>query len=88
MDSVTNKTRLVENVYRVKKTKANYNDYIHQLQKTKKTTKLQKKKQYEINKGRTLIRKQNESNKETKQSERRQKRENLVEDFDSGSFFE
>ena len=52
------------------------------LQKTKKTTKLQNKKQYELNKRRTLIRKQNESNKETKQNERRQKRENMVEDID------
>ena len=46
----------------------------------KKKTKLQKKK---------LIRIQNESNKETKQNERRQKRENLVEeDIDLGRFFE
>ena len=34
--------------------------------KTKKSKKLQKKKQHELNKRRTLIRKQNESNKETK----------------------
>ena len=35
-----------------------------------------------------MIRKQNESNKETKQNERKQKKENLVEDIDLGSFFE
>ena len=56
-------------------------------QKTKKTRKLQKK-QYELNKRRTLIRKQNEPNKETKQNEGRQKRENMVEDIDLGRFFE
>ena len=58
------------------------------MQKRKKTTKLQKKKRYEFNKRRTLIIKQIESNKETKQNERRQKRENMVEDNDSGRFFE
>ena len=35
-----------------------------------------------------MIRIQNESNKETKQNERRQKRENTVEDIDTGRFFE
>ena len=35
-----------------------------------------------------MIRIQNESNKETKQNERRQKRENIVEDVDLGRFFE
>ena len=45
-------------------------------------------KQNEINKRRKLIRKQNESNKETKQNERRQKRENMVEYIDLGRFFE
>ena len=35
-----------------------------------------------------MIRIQNESNKETKQNERRQKRENMVEDIDTGRFFE
>ena len=50
-----------------------------QLQKTKKKTKLEKKK---------LIRKQNESNREIKRNERRQKRENIVEDIDIGRFFE
>ena len=46
-----------------------------QLQKTK----LEKKK---------LIRKQNESNRETKRNERREKRENIAEDIDLGRFFE
>ena len=45
-----------------------------QLQKTKKKTK--------------LSRKQNESNRAIKQNERRQRRENMVEDFDIGRFFE
>ena len=35
-----------------------------------------------------LIRKQKESNKETKQNERIQKKENVVEDIDIGRFFE
>ena len=40
-----------------------------------------------------MIRRQNESNKETKQNERkqnerRQRRENMVEDIDTGRFFE
>ena len=35
-----------------------------------------------------MIRSQNESNKETKQNERRQKRENMVEDINIGKFFE
>ena len=35
-----------------------------------------------------MIRKQNESNKETKQNERRQRRENMVEDIDLGRIFE
>ena len=35
-----------------------------------------------------MIRKQNESKKEIKQIERKQKRENMVEDFDLGRFFE
>ena len=45
----------------------------------KKKTKLQKKK---------LIKRQTESNKETKRNERRQKRENIVDDIDLGRFFE
>ena len=73
---------------RIKKIKENYNDYNQQLQKTKKPTKLQKKKEYELNKRRKLIRRQNESNREKKQNERRQKRENIVEDVDLGRFFE
>ena len=56
---------------------------------TKKTTKLQSEKQYEIIKRRTLIKKQNESNREIKQKERSQKRQNLIfEDIDLGRFFE
>ena len=35
-----------------------------------------------------MIRRQNESNKETKQNERRQKRENIAEYIDLGRFFE
>ena len=55
----------------------------------KQKTKVQKKKQYEKNKRRTLIRKQNESNREIKQNEKRQKRQNLIdEDIDLGRFFE
>ena len=45
----------------------------------KEKTKSQKKK---------LIRKQNESNREIKRNERRQKRENMVDDIDLGRFFE
>ena len=65
-----------------------YKKYNRQLQKTKRPTKLQKKKEYELNKRRKLIRIQNESNKETKQNERRQKERNIVEDIDIGRFFE
>ena len=44
---------------------------------------------YELNKRRTLIRKQNESNKEMKQNERKQKRENILDEgIDLGRFFE
>ena len=53
-----------------------------QLQKTK------KKKQYELNRRRFLIRKQNESNREMKQDERIQRRKNMIEDIDVGRFFE
>ena len=74
---------------RIKKIKENYDDYNRQLQKTQKSTKLQKKKEYELNKRRKLIRRQNESNRERKQNERRQKRENIAEeDIDVGRFFE
>ena len=42
-----------------------------------------------MNKRRILIREQNESNKEIKQNERKQKRENVLEeDIDLGRFFE
>ena len=59
-----------------------------QYQKARKTTKLQKKKKYELNKRRASNRKHNESNKDMKQNERKQKRVNLVEeDFDLGRFF-
>ena len=69
-----NKTRLAVKRYRDN----------HQSQKTK----LQKKKQYEVNKKRALIRKQNEINLK-KQKERKQKREKMIEqDIDSGRFFE
>ena len=47
-----------------------------------------KKKTKWIEKKRTLIRKQNESNKEIKQNERKQKRETVLEDIDLGRFFE
>ena len=73
---------------RIRKIKENYNDYNHQLQKTKKPKKIQKKKEYELNKRRKLIRRQNESNREIKRNERRQKRENMVDDIDLGRFFE
>ena len=56
--------------------------------KKQKSSQKYKKKEYELNKRRKLIRIQNESNKETKQNERRQKRENIVEDVDLGRFFE
>ena len=75
-------------IKKIRKIKENYNDYNRQLQKTKKTTKLQKKNQFELNKRKTLIRKQTESNKELKEKERRQKRENMVEDVEIGKFFE
>ena len=51
---------------RIRKIKENYDDYNHQLQKTKKPTKLQKKKEYELNKRRKMIRRQNESSREKK----------------------
>ena len=73
---------------RIRKIKENYDDYNHQIQKTKKPTKLQKKKEYELNKKRKLIRRQNELDREKKQNERRQKRENMVADINVGRFFE
>ena len=45
-----NKTRLAEKRYRdeqIRKSKEDYKKHNHQLQRTKKTTKLQKKKQYD-----------------------------------------
>ena len=78
-----NETRLAKKRYR---DKLKYNH--QQLQKTKKTTKLQKE-EYELNKRRKLLKKQTKSNKELKQNERKQRRENLVdEDNDFGRFFE
>ena len=62
--------------------------YNQQLQKTKRTTKLQKKQLYEVNKKKTLIRKQNESNREIKQIEREEKREKIVKWIDIGRFYE
>ena len=74
---------------RIIKIKENYDDYNRQLQKTKKKTKLQKKKEYELNNRRKLIRRENESNREKKQNERRQERENSAEeDIDLGRCFE
>ena len=55
--------------------------------KNQKIAKLQKK-QYESNEKKSLYRKQKESNKEKKQIGIKQKRENMVEDFDISRFFE
>ena len=80
-------TRLGDKRYRLKQTKEDYQNLNKEFQKTKETTKLQKKNQYKINK-KVLIGKQNESNKEIKQNERKQKRGNIVdEDVDLGNFF-
>ena len=50
---------------------------------------MQKKKEYELNKRRKLIRRETESNKGLKQDERKQKKtENMVEDIDLSRFFE
>ena len=50
---------------------------------------MQKKKQCDLKKRRVLIRKQNESNKEVKQNERKQKRQNIMaDDIVLGKFFE
>ena len=48
------------------KIKDDYKNYNQHLRKTKSTTKLQKKKQCELNERRILIRKQSESNRENK----------------------
>ena len=80
-------TRLGDKRYRLKQTKEDYQNLNKEFQKTKETTKLQKKNQYKIIK-KVLIGKQNESNKEIKQNERKQKRGNIVdEDVDLGNFF-
>ena len=72
---------------KIRKSEEDCKKYNRQLRKTKKSTKLQKK-LFDLNKRRTLIRKQNESNKEMKINERKQKRENaLEEDIDIGRFF-
>ena len=67
-----------------------YEKYNHQQpQKTKMTTKIQKKKQYELKNRKRLFRKQTQLNREIKQNERKQKGQNLKdEDFDVGRFFE
>ena len=53
------------------------------------TTKLQKKKEYELNERRKLIRKQNESNKEVIENGRKRKKGNLIdESSDIGGLFE
>ena len=58
--------------------------------KTKETIKLKEKKQYESFRRKTVIRKQNESNKEIKQSERYRNRKKATqeEDIDIGRLFE
>ena len=56
--------------------------------KTKKISKLKKKKEYELNETRVLIKKQNESNGEIKKRKKKQNREDMVEDIDLGRFFE
>ena len=71
MNSVTDKTRLVEK----RKTKKSQQNY-------------KRKKNMSWKKRRKLIRRQTESNKEIKQNEKRQKRENMVEDIDISKFFE
>ena len=62
MDSFLNKTPLA----RDKQIKEDNKNYNNELRITKKTTKVQKLKQFELNKRRTLLGKQNEPNKETK----------------------
>ena len=62
MNSMKNKTRLLEKTFTDK------------VKNDRKTTKIRKKKHYELNKRRKLIRKQNESNKEIKQIERKRKK--------------
>ena len=50
------------------------------------TTKIQKKNQVELNKGRALISRK-KSNSELIQNERFQKRENMIENIDLGKIF-
>ena len=57
----------------IRSSEKDYKKYNHQLQKPKKTRRLQKKNEYEFNKRKTFIRKQIESYREVKQNERRQK---------------
>ena len=73
-------------INKVRKYEKSYEENNHQqLQKTKKTTKFQRKKQCELNKRTVLFRKQNESIKEIKQIEGKEKTENIIdEDFDLG----
>ena len=76
-------------IKKIEKLKKTITIIIINYRKKQKNTKLQKKKQYELNKRRTLIRKRNESNRELKQNERRHKRQNLIdEDIDLGRFFD
>ena len=61
-------------IIKVEKSTEEYKKYNRQLRKTKKSlSKIQKKKQYELSKKRNLVGKGNESNKEIKQIERKQK---------------
>ena len=83
------KKTLKKQIKKVRKSKEDYKKYTHQLQKRKKTIKIQKRKEYELNTRRKLIRRQTESNKEIKPNERKQNRENIIdEDIDIGRFFE
>ena len=60
------KTRLVEKRYRDEQNKEDWKNFNNQFQETKRPTKIQKRKQYELNKKRASIRKRNESNKKIK----------------------
>ena len=74
MDSIINKTQLAEKRFEDKQIKEDHKLYNNHLQKTKETTKLQKK-QYELIKKLVLTRKQRQSNKKLKPYERKPKRE-------------
>ena len=65
---------------KVEKTKENYQTYIQQLQKKK--ANLQKE-ECELIERRGLLGKQNESKKENKQIERKQKKESIIEEENS-----